>query len=103
MIDQIGINGILEVSALVIRQEDIDRLGAGIAAVIAELGPGLGGHAVIDGMDNVFMRSEEVVRFDFFQCLRDGLLAEWTPDLLERVQFGGGLILDEVNIGESAL
>jgi hypothetical protein len=35
--------------------------------------------------------------------LRDGFLAEWAADLLEREQFRGCLILDEVNVGETAL
>lgn len=103
MVDEIGIDGILEVSALVVRQEDVDGLGAGIAAIVAEFRPRLCCDAVIDGMDDVFMRGEEVIRFDFLQCLGDGLLAEWTADLLEGVEFGCGLVLDEVDVRESAL
>lgn len=58
---------------------------------------------MIDRVDNVILRCEEVVRFDFLQGLRDGFLAEWAADFFEREQFRACLVLNEVNIGEAAL
>lgn len=49
------------------------------------------------------MRRKEVIRFDFFQGLGNGFLAERATDLLQGEQFGGGLVLDEVDVRESAL
>ena len=54
-------------------------------------------------MDDVVCRCEQAVSFNFLQGLRDGFLAEWAADFLEREQFRGCLVLDEVNVGEAAL
>jgi hypothetical protein len=45
---------------------------------------------VVDGMDDVRVRREEGVCFDFFEGERDGFLAEGTSYLLERKQLVGG-------------
>lgn len=71
MIDQIGIDGILEVPALVVRKEDVDGLGAGVATISAEFGARFGGDAVVDGVDDVSVWGEEGVCFYFFEGLGD--------------------------------
>lgn len=48
MIDQICINGILQVAALIVREQDVDGLGAWITAIGSELRAGLCGNAVVD-------------------------------------------------------
>ena len=58
---------------------------------------------MVDGMDDVVLRRKQAVRLDFLQGLRHGFLTEGTTDLLEREQFGGRFILDEVDVGETAL
>jgi hypothetical protein len=83
VVHKICINGILQVSALVVRKENVDGLGPGVAAIGAELGPGLGSNAVVDGMDDVLVGRKQRVGFDFFEGMGDGFLAEGTPDLLE--------------------
>lgn len=42
---------------------------------------------MVDGVDDVGMRVEQRVGFDFLQGLRYGLLTKWTADLLEGKQF----------------
>ena len=84
VVDEIRIDGILQVSALVVGQQHVDGLGAGITAVGAELGPRLGGDTVVDRMDDVLMPGKQVVGFDFLQGLGNGFLAERTSDLLQR-------------------
>lgn len=49
------------------------------------------------------MRRKKIIRFDFFEGLGDGFLAERTTDLLQSEQLGGSFILDEVDVGEAAL
>jgi hypothetical protein len=58
---------------------------------------------VIDRPYDVGVRCEEAVSFDFFERLGDGFLAKRTPDFLQSIQFRCGLVLYEVNIGESPL
>jgi hypothetical protein len=58
---------------------------------------------VINRVDDVVCRCKQAVSFDFLQGLRDGFLAERAADFLEREQFRGCLILDEVNVGETTL
>lgn len=103
MVDEVRIDGILQIAALVVREQDVDGLGASVAAVGAEFGAGFGGDGVVDGVDDVGLGSEELVGFDFFQGLRDGFLAEWAADFFEGEESGGGFVLDEVDIGEAAL
>ena len=42
---------------------------------------------MVDGVNDVGMRGEEAVSFDFLERLRDGLLPERTADLLQGKQF----------------
>lgn len=42
VVDQIGVDGILEVSTLVVGQQNVDRLRSGVSAIVAELRPRFG-------------------------------------------------------------
>lgn len=53
MVDQVCIDGILQVAALVVWEEDVDGLRPWIAAVRSELGAGFCGDAVVDRVDDV--------------------------------------------------
>lgn len=83
MVDEVCIDGILEIAALIVREKDIHRFRIRFIAVAAELGTRLGCHAVIEGLDDIWVRCEKTVRLDFFERLRDRLLAKWTADLLQ--------------------
>lgn len=103
VVDEVGVDGILQVPALVVGQDDVDGLGAGVVAVGAELGAGLGRDTVVDRVDDVGVRREEAVGLDLLESLGDGLLAEGAADLLQGEELGGCLVLDEVDVGEAAL
>lgn len=95
MIDQIGVDHVLQIAAPVIGEEDVDGFGTGVGAVR--------GDAMVDAVDDVGVRRKEGVRLHFFEGERDGLGAEGTADLLEGVECIVAGILDEVDIRESAL
>ena len=97
MIDQIRIDGILQVASPVVGQEDVDGLGAGVVAVAGA------GDGVVDGVDDVGVRGEEGVGFDLLEGERDGFLAEGAADLLQGVEGAGLGVEDEVDVGEAAL
>lgn len=103
MIDQIGIDGILQVAALVVREEDVDGFGTRIAAIGAEFGARFGGNAVVNGVDDVSIWGEEAVCFYLFEGLGDGFLTEGAADLFEGEKLRRVLVLDEVDVGEAAL
>lgn len=82
MVDQIGVDGVLEVPAAKVREEDVDGfLGTVVFGVAADCGrtaaTGVCRDCVVDGFDDVWM-TEELVCFDFFHGTLDGLLAKWT-------------------------
>lgn len=87
MIDQVGIDRILEIASLVVWQKDVDRFRAGVTTVGAKLRTRLCRDAMVDGVDDVVLRSEQTICLDLFQGLRYGLLAEGASDLLESEQF----------------
>jgi hypothetical protein len=58
---------------------------------------------MVDRADDVGMRGEERVGFDFFHGLRDGFLAEGAADLFQGVEGFIGRVLDEIDVGETAL
>jgi hypothetical protein len=78
VVDQIRINHVLQIAATVVREEDVDCFGGGVAFVR--------GDAVVDGVDDVGVWREERVGFYFFEGERDGFLAEGAADLLEGVE-----------------
>jgi hypothetical protein len=73
MIDQICVDHVLQVSAAVVRQQDVDCFCGRIGAVRRD--------AVVDGVDDVGVRGEEGVGFYFFEREGDGFLAEGAADL----------------------
>lgn len=97
MVDQVRIDRVLQVSAPVVRQEDVDDFGPGIRPVARIL------YGVVDGVDDVWVWIEERVGFCFFECEGDGLLAEGTADLLQGVERRVAGVLDEVDVGEATL
>jgi hypothetical protein len=48
VVDEIGVDGILQITPLVVGKENIDGLGAWIAAIGSEFGAGFCGDAVVD-------------------------------------------------------
>lgn len=103
MIDQVGVDGILQVSTLVVGQQDVDGLRAGVASVRSEFGARLRRNAVVYRVDDILLVCEQVVGLHLFQGLGDGLLAERTSDFLQRKQLGRGLVLYEVDVGKTTL
>jgi len=95
MVHQIRIDDVLQIPPPVVGQQDIYGFRAGVGAV--------GGDAMVDRADDVGMRGEECVRFYFFHGLRDGFLAEGAADLFQGVEGFVCGVLDEVDVGETAL
>lgn len=88
MVDEIRVDRILQVAPPVVRQEDVDCFGAGVGAVAGR------DDGVVDCVDDVRVRVEERVGFDFFEGEGDGFAAEGAADLFEGVEGGGGGVLD---------
>lgn len=61
------------------------------------------GDAVVDAVDDVRAVSEELVGFNLLHGLRDGLGAEGASYLFQGEELCGRCILDEVDVGETAL
>lgn len=119
MVDEVGVDGVLEVSTAEVGEENVDCfLGAIVFRVAANSGGAAGGvgcDGVVDGFDDVGV-GEEFVGFDFLHSALDGFLAEgaWggqlgsalgvyamlgglTADLFEGVELPG-IVLYEVDI-----
>lgn len=96
MVHQVGIDHILQVSAPVIWQQDVDCLVLSLAASFCR-------DAVVDVVDDSRRVAEELVGFYFVHGLGDGFLAERASDLFEREQFACGCVLHQVDVGEAAL
>lgn len=79
MVDQVRVDQVLQVPAPVVREQDVDGFGARVRLVR--------GDAVVDAVDDVGVRAEEAVGFDFFEGERDGFLAEGAADLFEGEEF----------------
>ena len=95
MVDEVGVDHVLQVSPAVVRQEDVHCLGAGVGLV--------GCDAVVDAVDDVRVGREEGVGFYFFEGLGDGFLAEWAADLLEGEELLVGVVLHGVDVAEASL
>ena len=95
MVDQVRIDHVLQIPAAVVRKEDIDCFGGGVALVRRD--------AIIDGRDDVRVRIKERVSFYFLEGEGDGFLAEGAAYLLEGEELLVRVILDEVDVGEAAL
>ena len=79
VVDEVGVDGVLQVAAPIVRQDDVHRLASGIRLVarVDDL--------VVQRADDVRVRREEGVGFALAQRQRDRFLPERAPDLLERV------------------
>lgn len=95
MVDQIRVDQVLQVSAAVVRQQDVHRLGRGVRLIRRD--------AVVDRVDDIWVRREKRVGLHFFKGLRDGFLAEGAADLLQGEELLVGIVLDEVDVGKAAL
>lgn len=98
VVDEVGVDEVLQVAAAVVGEEDVDGL-----AVVGAAGATVGGDAVVDAVDDVRAVPEEVVGLDFLHGVRDGFGAERAADLFEGEELGGRGVLDEVDVGEAAL
>lgn len=95
MIDQIRINHVLQITAAVVRQQDVDRFRRRIGLVCFD--------GVVYRVDDVGVRREEGICFDFLEREADAFLAKGTADFLEREQLLVRVVLHEVDVGEAAL
>lgn len=102
MINEVRVDRILEVAALIVGEKNINSFGARIVTT-SEFVRRFVHHAVVVRPNNIWMRREKTVCLDFFQRLRHGLLAEWTTYFLQGEQFRGTFVLDQVDIGKSSL
>ena len=96
VVDEVGVDNVLEVAAAVVGEEDVDGLGLLVGAA-------LGGDAVVDGGYDGGHVGEEAVGVDLAHGLLDGLGAERAADLLEGEELVRVCVLDEVDVGEAAL
>lgn len=97
MVYQVGVDCVLQVSAPIVGQQDVDDLGPGVGAIAGV------GNRIVDGADDVLVWSEERICLRLLECLGDGFLAERAADLLQGEELAGACVLDEVDIGEAAL
>jgi hypothetical protein len=86
VVDEVCVDHVLQVSAAVVRQQDVHCLGARVVLVA--------GDAVVDARDDVWVRREQAVGLDLAQRLRDRLLAKRAADLLEGVERVARCVLD---------
>ena len=80
VVDEVGVDGVLEVAAAVVGEENVDCFGGGVGAIVG------GGDGVVDGVDDVGVGGEEGVGFDFFEGEGNGFAAEGAADLFEGVE-----------------
>lgn len=96
VVDEVGIDHVLEVAAAVIRQQDV-------YCFCGLVGAALGRNGMVKGRDDVGDVREEPVGVDFAHRLLDGLGAKRAADLLEGKHFAGRCVFDEVDVREAAL
>lgn len=100
VVDEVGVDEVLQVAAAVVGEEDVDGLAVvGAAAARAAVG----GDAVVDAVDDVRAVAEEVVGLDLLHGVRDGFGAKGAADLFEGEELRGRRVLDKVDVGEAAL
>jgi hypothetical protein len=86
VVDQVCVDHVLQVAAAVVRQQDVDCFRGRIGLVCLD--------GVVYRVDDVWVRGEERVRFDFLQREADALLAEGAPDLFQSEQLLVRIVLD---------
>jgi hypothetical protein len=90
VVDEVGVDEVLQVTAAVVGQEDVDGLCRGVGFVRLD--------RVVDGADDVGVRCKEGVCLDFLERQAHALLPERTADLLQRQQLLVRIVLDEVHV-----
>lgn len=93
MIDEVRVDGILKVAALIVWEKNIDRFGARIVTT-SEPVRRFVYHAVVVRPNNIRMRREKAICLDFFQSLRHGFLAERATYFLQGEQFRSTFVLN---------
>lgn len=96
VVDEVRVDHILQVAALVVRQQHVDGLGGLVGTALSRNG-------VVDGGDDGRDVGEKSVGVDFAHRLLNGFGAKWTSDLFEGEELMGVGIFDKVNIGKAAL
>jgi hypothetical protein len=96
VIDEVRVDKILEISASIVGQKDVNCFRVLVGAA-------LGCYSMVVGGYDGWNVSEQAVGFDLAHGLLDGFGAKWTSDLLEREELMRVGIFDEVDIGEAAL
>lgn len=94
VVDEVGVDHVLQVAAAVVRQQDVD----GLAGVVAAAAAAVGRDAVVKGRDDGGDVVEEPVGVDLAHGLLDGLCAKGASDLLEGEELVGGGVFDEVDV-----
>ena len=97
MIDEIGIDGILQISPSIVGEEDINCFAARVGLVVGRC------DIMINGCDDIGVWREQLVGFDLFQGQRHRFLSKRTTDFLERIKVAGGAFLDEIDVRKAAL
>lgn len=97
MVDQVCVDGILQVAPSIVREKDIHDLAPWVRLVFGA------GDAMVDAGDDVGMRREECVGLDFFKSEGDGFLAKGASNFFQGVEGRGDGVLDEVDIGKAPL
>lgn len=107
VVDEVGVDHVLQVAPAVVGQQDVDGLVGLVAAAAADVAAGrgaaLGGDAVVDHADDGGYVGEDAVGVDLAHGLLDRLGAEGAAYLLEGEELVRGRVLDEVDVGEAAL
>lgn len=91
VVDQVGVDHVLEVTAAIVRQEDVHRLGGLVGAALGRHG------MVVCGYDSGNVR-EEAVRVDFAHGELDGFGAKGASDLLEGEELVRRRVFYEVDV-----
>ena len=95
VVDEVGVDDVLQVAPAVVGEEHVDGLGVGVGAVL--------GDGVVDGVDDARDVGEGLVGLDLAHGLLHRLGPERAPDLLEREQLGRRRVLHQVHVAEPAL
>jgi len=91
VVDEVGVDHVLQVAAAVVREQHVDRLALLAAAALR-------GDAVVDAVDDAPAVPEKLVRLHLLHGLRYRLGPERASDLLERQQLRRRCVLYEVDV-----
>lgn len=82
---EVGVDGVLQIAASVVWEEDVDCFGGAGIAYARDFGRRVVLDGMVDGGYDVGVRREQGIGFYFFEGLGDGFLAKRAADLLEGV------------------